>query len=320
MTIQRSVEEIRQIFPNVLETQVIDDLDKAQKDFCEQTKYLERTDSLASPSSNFAWTLPSDYSGFIDLLLYDVDGNPLEPADYDIDYEIQNGVIYFKSTTETPITSLDSAIDSVYLVLNYRPATLSSRGSSYSVNDDHIPGVEALVFQKYYAKYPVDTVVRGEVVKIRDFNAVNYWKSEARDFRIKAKQYVNTRENLKFDSVINYGMGGKFVMPKRAKTATLSSISTPTFLAKLYSKYLELTSVAGVITVSDYSFGWSTTPTASLSSNTLTITSADSEISDTMNPSSNNQDYNVTSWASNQVVLTFGDASGTFKVWIWETL
>jgi hypothetical protein len=319
MTIQRSVEEINQIFPDVKEAQIVYDLDTAQKDFCFETEYLQDVASLSDPTGGIAWDLPSDYRAFKKLLFYDVNGNPLYLKDYYIKYEIDNGVLYFRSVGEDVITTLPADFTTVYLMYYKRPSTLTSVGDAFSVLDEHILGVQAKIFETYFARYPVPTLNyrTGEVVKLRDLASVKYWNAKAKEIEIKAKRYIIGKEKTDDNQVINYGMAGAFVLPKRIDATMAGTITKPTLLALIYSKYILFKSVAGVITKED-STGWTTDPTAVFVGNVLTITSADSEITNTMKFDSNNEDKNITSWASNSAVIEFGDASGTLSFWLFE--
>lgn len=318
-TILKTVEEIKQVFPIRGEAQIIFDLDKAQKDFINETQYLNKSSSLSGLTSDFAWALPSDFVEFKSLLVYNSSGEPLRLIDYYLDYEISGGYIVFKSTNSTVITSIPVGIATIYLSYYYRPATLTAITSSFSVEDEHIDGLKARVLESYYATIPVDTFNyrTGEIVKLRDLNSAGYWKGKAKEYEIKAKKYIIGKNNIGFKGAINYGMAGSFLLPLSSEITGGGTISSQ-LLSALYSKYLLFTSVAGVVTVSSSSFGWSSTPTVAYLANVFTITSANSEFTDTMLADSNNRNFNITSWAVGSAEITYGDASGTLTFWIAE--
>jgi hypothetical protein len=227
MNISRAVEEIRQAFPNVIESQVIYDLNRAQKDFIQETDYLETYAQLTGIEDNLAWELPDDYNSFIELLLYDVNGNQLYLEDYQLDYDIKYGNLYFKTTGGTSITKLSGAIKSIYLGYRNAPLDLTSITSEWSVIDEHIEGVTAKIYKDYYSKFPVDMIMRGEIVKTRDVRMLQYWMAEETAYRKKAKQYVNKKNKTELRGAFNYGMAGKFVTPLHNEPTDFRDIVTP---------------------------------------------------------------------------------------------
>lgn len=342
MTIKKSVEEIKQVFPRVPESEIINDLDIAQKEFIDETLYLESYNSLSGISTNTVWLLPSIFNGLKEILFYDINGNPLYKEDFQLDYEIEFNSLYFKSTTDTPLTKMPDGIVYIYVGFYMKPQPLISIASTYSLNDEHINGAVAKVYKSYYAKFPVDIMISrgvnaGEIIHNRDFNAVKYWAGEEASVRVKAKKWVNRKNDTTTGSAMNYQMAGDFVFPLRTKAqvgqtgggilVSPGGIIPVSILPQMYSKYLKFTATNGVPIVSDYSFGWTTLPTIVYSINptythpdVFTITSANSEFTNTMNPDSNNKDYHVDTWNANTIVLSFGDASGTLFVTIAELL
>jgi hypothetical protein len=213
-TIKNQVEQIRQVFPNVMENQVIKDLNIKQKDFVLETEYLETYAQLMGMEDSVSWELPDDYNSFIELLPFDVNDKSLYFGDYQLDYEIVNNILYIKSTWLTPIIKIPDAIDTIYLGYRNAPADLSVITDEWSVKDEHIDGVISRVYEEYYAKYPVDVMTRtGEIIKARDTKMVQYWQMKVKENLIKAKRYVIKRKQIDLRGAINYGMAGKFVLP-----------------------------------------------------------------------------------------------------------
>lgn len=223
MLLQAVIEEINEVFNHLGETQIIHDLDIAQKDFVAETNYLEGYTSLTNPSLGCAWTLPSDYNKFKEILLYDVNGNPLHLEDYQITYEIEFGNIYFYSTSGTPITVLPAAITYLYLGYYKNAADLISPASVFEVNDEHLGGVYAKVYKEYYAKYPVPVITQnGTIIKTLNFQAAGFWANQEILYRIKAKKWVNSKNDVS-DGHALYKEAGEWLLPKRIKS--LISIS-----------------------------------------------------------------------------------------------
>lgn len=322
MTIQKSIEDINQIFPMVRGAQIIADLDKAQKDFVDETFYLETYYSLNNISSNTTWLLPTFFNSLKEVLFYDSNGNPLYKEDFKIDYEIEFGNLYFKSTTAEPLVNIPAGISYILIGFYQKPFSLTSIADSFSVNDEHIDGIVAKVYAKYYSRFSVDVTTRtGELIKTRDFNAVRYWEGKAQEYRIKAKRWVNKKNDVNTDgSVINYGMGGIFQLPLKKMPVIGGSLSPISILQQLYSKYFKFTATNGIYTISPLSFGWTTLPTISYANNIFTISSANNEFTNTMISESNNRDYHVYVWVTGEIALQFQDASGTLIVTIAELL
>lgn len=228
MIIQKVVEEINQIFPELGEPQIVHDLDVAQKDFVAETNYLEDYVLLSSPSTNSAWALPSDYNGFKEILLYDVSGNPLYLEHFQHEYEVSYGKLYFHSSGNTPITGLSSDIAFAYLGYYKKAATLANPSNSFEINDEHLGGVYAKIYKEYYAKYPTPVLMpTGTVIKTLNLQASNFWSNEEIKNRIKAKRWVNSKNDTS-DGHALYQEAGKWLLPKRIKAliGTTSSVGS----------------------------------------------------------------------------------------------
>lgn len=315
MTIQRAIEEIKQVFPNVLESQVIYDLDRMQKDFVDETDYLESYVVLSDIHTYCAWTLPTGYRRFKEILLYDANNNPLELADYQITYEIEFGKIFFKSTTTTPITKLPAAIIYVYLGYYYTSDTLSATTDSFSINDSHIEGVTSKVYENYYSKFVVDILMpNGNIIKTRDFNAVNYYRGKVREYVIKAKKWVLGKNDTTDGSAINYGMAGEFVFSKR-----INSLAGTTLLplSSEYSKYAIFTITDTPTITEDMTPIGYTTLAESISTRFVTLTST-GEFSNTTWINCNNKGFNIDSFTSSEIVISLPAGFGTVSLEVYE--
>lgn len=327
MIIKNAVEEIHQIFPHTMETQIIKDLDIAQKEFIDETNYLETYFSLNSIATNTSWLLPIFFNHLIDVRFYDINNNPLYKEDYQIDYEIQYGNLYFLSVGATPLgTGIPVGISYILVGFNQKPDTLSSINSIFQVNDEHIPGVIARVYEKYYSRFPVDMTLKtatakiGETIHTRDFNAVKYWMQKNLYYRQSAKRWINRKNDSSDGRVVNYGMAGRFVLPLRNMPAISGTMQPISVLQDLYSKWFKFTSIGGIAVIDGNSFGFTSLPSVLFNNtnNTFTITSADNEFTNTMNYESNNKDNHIWGWNAANIEVNFGDASGTLTLTIWE--
>jgi len=176
MTIQRSVEEIIQAFPEVGITQVINDLDKAQKDFVLETNFLTTIVALTSISTTAKFTLPADFNCLIGLLAYDSNGMPVYLSDLNIMYSIDDTYLYVYRSDKALMTGIPASVSSLKLKYYNKPVTLTAVTSNYSINDEFKSAIEAIVYEKYYSRFAVNVLTgTGQVIKTRDFNAVRYW-------------------------------------------------------------------------------------------------------------------------------------------------
>lgn len=219
MTIQIAVEEIRQIFSNVMEAQIINDLDKAQKEFVRDTECLEVYVALTDINSNYKFALPADYNSFKEILAYDANNNPVSLKSLALDYEIGYGYLFFKSLSSITISALPAEINKIYLGYYKQPVALTAVTSSFSVPDEYAEGIVSKVMEYYYSKFPVDTkTVTGEIVKTRDFQAVSYYKNKVKEYEIRAKKWRIRKNNTGAGNPFCYGMPGYFELPQRTNT------------------------------------------------------------------------------------------------------
>ena len=216
-TIQTAIEEINQAFPTIQESQIIIDLGRAQNDFVQRTQVLESFAELTTPNANLAWVLPADFNSFKRIDLYDVNGNPLYFGHHNIDigYQIEFGNIYFYSLRWKGITGFPSKVATAILCYYNKPTALTAVTSNFSVIDEHIIGVSAKVYQEYYAKFPVNVVMRGEVVKAIDHNMLVYWQNKSKEYEIEGKRYHNKMDDTSTGEGQYYGVAGDIQLPKR---------------------------------------------------------------------------------------------------------
>lgn len=329
MIIKSKVEEIRKVFPTVLEAEIIKSLNIYQKDYVNETSYLEDYVELADIHLGMSWNLPSDYNRFKEILMYDTNGNPLYMEDFYMTYEIDYGILYFKTTDTNNITKLSDGIATVYLGYYKSPGELSTIGDSFSVNDDHIPGIMAKVYKEYYAKYPVDILVNkgvnaGEVIHNRDFNAVNFWATQEVDYRRKGKRWVNRKNDDGKHDVINYGMAGKFELPKRVDALSASSTLSisGTGYAGIYSKYVLFTVTTSSVTttISPVGYGSVTASVAYNSSTGYYEVTVNGTFDNLTDYESNNKDIGLKSFATNQIVFNFPSGMGTHSLLIFDRI
>ena len=272
MVIQRVVEEINQVFPQLGETQIIHDLNIAQKDFVAETNYLEDYVLLSDPSTNCAWTLPADYNNFKEILLYDANGNPLYLEDYQITYEIKYGKLYFLSTTSTPISALPTAIAFIYLGYYKKALDMFDASASFQIEDEHIPVIYAKIYKSYYSKYPMDVVTKvGTVISTVNFSAANYYAQQEVAERIKAKRWLNSKNDTS-DGHALFQEAGKWLLPKHIKTLSGGTLSVSDSISGNEKEANFIITPSGVTQVGDIIGFSSMTATLDLPNNRVTFT------------------------------------------------
>jgi len=319
MTTQQCVENIKAIFPDVKRTQIIRDLDAAQKLFAEETAILETRGQLSSISTNVAWSLPSDCVRITDLVFYDSDSKPLYIGDYDYGWQVEFDKIYIYSLTSTPITGLDSGIDTAYIHYKSLPTTLASENTALEIDSQFRGALEHGVLGQYFAKYPTPVMSQGQQIMIRDLNAAKFHLGEYEKIKIKAKRFVG-RQTPPGEAKY-YGMAGAFTQPRRINDASQGSTTTTqvSALGDLYAKYIAYTcSSSGSPTATETisQIGYSTV-SAVLAGNTLTVSSTAEFGNDTQILCNNGQ----VSWEQNlssEIVFTFPSGWGTIAIEIYE--
>lgn len=318
MTTQQYVENIKAIFPDVKEPQIVRDLDTAQKLFAVETRMVEARGQLSSISSNAAWSLPGDFSSLTDVVLFDSNSKPKYLGDYNYDYEIEFEKFFIKSLTSTVLTGLNTEIDTAYIHYISTTTTLASRSTALEIDLHFRDALEHYVLGNYFGKYPVPVLVRGEQATIRDLNAAKFHLNEYERLKIKAKREVNSREPPR--GVQNYQHAGAQVLPRRVNDTSQGSTTTTQVgaLTDLYENYVAYTLTSSgtpAATETIAAIGYSTLSTV-LSGDTFTLSSTAEFGNDTMIVSNNG---NVT-WSQNssEIVFTLPSSWGTIALEIYE--
>ena len=213
-TVKRQIEEIKQLFPDVAQTQIIYDLDIAQKNFCRETRILDSVlVTLTDIHTAIVFALPAGFNALKRINYYDASGNPLYEDDLMIGADIEGLNIYFHSTGTEPIKTIPAQIAQIDLIYMGKPTAITTLTSTWSVDDEYITGVTAYLYSEYFAKYPQDIATSQGIAKVRDFKAVQYWEAKKAEYRKNAKLYVNSKDIRPLEPV-NYPAGGQYDLPK----------------------------------------------------------------------------------------------------------
>lgn len=309
MTLQHIYETAKQIFPQIGETQIVQEADRAQKELARDTEILETTVSLSSPSTNVVWSLPSDFLKVERIDYYDSSDNPLYVGnDIYIDYEVEQDKIFFRGTNSTNITGLPSDVSTVYLRYSKLPLSLSNISSSLSIDEQYHEGVLAKVMERLYARFPTVSIEGGRII---DWRAVDYWKGEYNDVRLQAKRDKNNKTNDDIN-VVSYPHGGDFYLQKRVKDSSGGSVAG-TLVG--FSKYVKITATSPSTVSVGTPIGFSSV-SASESGGTISVTtSAEFSVNTFVVP---NQNINYSYISSSQIDLYPPSNWGTLVVEIYE--
>lgn len=323
MTTQHYLDSIKSVFPQIPDTAILKDIDKAQKLFATEVGMTTALGQLSNISTNFAWSLPTGFRRLIEVRMYDTSGHPLYFGDSGlaINYEIQLGKLYFYSLNSTPLSVMPSSISSIYIIYECLPTTILTQDTALEVEEEFRDAIEHWILKDYYSKYPVDTTAQGQVIKARDWNAVKYHQGEYERIKIKAKRYANSKESTLGDFV-NYQHAGKQRLPLRHYDSAYSSITigTITALGTIYSDFALYninTNDSGVIAEA-VQVGF-TTIAASKTGATLTITST-AEFSNNVFIECNNWE---TSWVQNSsslITVTLPASFTDLSIQVYEFL
>lgn len=318
MNTLNQIESIQQVFPNLSRNQIRLDLDTAQKLIASEVNCLVTRASLSSISSNFAWTLPTNFTELVDLVFYDSDNNPKYLGDYSYKYEIELGKLFIYSLTSTPITGLSSEIASAYIHYRKLPETISTESTSMEVTEQFRDAIESYLLGKYFAKFPIDAIANGQVVKILNLQAAQLHKSEYEKLKIKLKRYINSQETTS-GTVKNYQDAGASSLPRRPNDSVSGSTVSVAGLTDLYTKYAYYKITSGGsegVKPSVLELGY-TTISCTLSGDTMTLSST-GEFDEETIILINNWDSTWARTSASEIVITAPSGWSTIAFEIYE--
>ena len=296
------IESIRQVFPGVPRNQIRLDLDTAQKILASETGTLTTRASLSSIATNFAWALPTGFISLKDLVFYDSSDNPKYSGDYNYKYEIELGKLFIYSLTSTPITGLNTEISSAYLHYEKLPDTLTNESTAMEIAEQFRDANESYVLSKYFGKFPIDFVSRGEVVKTINLQLAQWHESRYEKLKIKLKRYFNSLQTTGDGTVQNYQHAGSHILPRRPNDSTYSSTISIPALTELYTKYVYYKITTTGDFDPDIQINYSTI-SCSVIGDTITLTSTgDFSVGTIINFS--NEDCGYTYDSSSQITIT----------------
>lgn len=196
MTVLQLVEQIQQHFPKVGRTQILLDLNIANKKFAHETRLLVKQADLSIVPNTVEYTLAVEFPDIDrtiikDVLFKDSNGN-LVPKTSELKFTIINGKIKFYDFYGGDISAIPTGdISTITFVYVYVPATL--------VNDQDEPEIEeqfhdALMFNvlgKYYSTFPTTTIIQGQPVVMVNSNLANHFRGLYKELELYGKRKAN---------------------------------------------------------------------------------------------------------------------------------
>lgn len=241
MTVQNIVEEVRTVFPSLGETQLVKELDKAQKDFVAQTRCLIGLYQLSSPDSYTAWKLPSDIDLVFDIDVFDSNGKPLYMEDDNIVWKIMGDYLLFYDLDQQRITSLPSTYYDVYLWVYKKPSSISDINGTLSIQEEYHPYLVNYIFAKAYSLYPIEIGTTNGIIKARDWNAVRFHRNEYERGIREAKKKTNMHKTMRYELTAP-DFAGQIYKKKQQKSDIYSdAVIIPDTSGKVGIKWEQLT-------------------------------------------------------------------------------
>jgi hypothetical protein len=272
MTVLYAIEQVEQLFPKVGRTQIIGELDKAQKEFVNDTKILTKRSALTSISTNTSWTLPTDCIEVLGVELYDSTGLEVYLDEVSLTYMISNGVITFYSTEDTLITGIPTSVTYIYLDYVYVPTSLTVETDTFTIPEDFHEAVLDRVLAKFYARFPQPVVTQNGSVITIDTRSIQYWNSEYNKKRIEGKKWFNIQKDQTHATIIKDFMGNPLTV-RRSLPSSTGTVPVNNYGA-LYTKYYRFTATSPSTLTENETYGFTSPIVLSIAGGTITATSS----------------------------------------------
>jgi hypothetical protein len=188
------------------------------------------------------------------------------------------------------------------------------------VSEQFRDAIESDVLGKYFSKFPIDTVVGGQVVKILNLQAAQLHKNEYEKLRIKLKKYLASQSKSSGEAQY-YQHAGAQILPRRPNDTTSgTSVLSLASLSELYTKYayFKITTADDQLELDpDINIGYTTvTAPPEVGMNTITLAST-GEFDESAIITINNWDVSWVRKSSSEIVFTLpvGWTNFTFEIY-----
>ncbi len=242
MTIQNYIETIQQLFPNILESQIIYELNKASLEFVDSTKCIrKRLLGIAQTYQSKNGGLPNNWDmneiirysgqtydyhknmflGLNDIYFYDENNNPVYIEKLKLMYNIQNDILIFHSLNN--IDELPSQIKYIvfdcYLkprVLNHRNSenynspTLKFENGVIDIPEEFADAILHRVLESFYAKFYKEA---------DKWTAVQYHQSKYGELKTRAISRRYQNKDYIIPNIVLYDYAGIKVFNEPTKSS-----------------------------------------------------------------------------------------------------
>ena len=225
MTVQQMIESVKQIFPQVLETQIAIEIDSAQKEFCRKSRILRKVASLSSLTSQAQWSVPADFVHLYRVMLYDSNGQVIDKTNAQLDWIVEAGILIIYSTSSSVISSIPTTVSTIYVRYSHLPGAIEDRADSFDVDDaDYLEGIYAYVMKSMYSKFPVPIGISRDGTPMYGLHIqmIRYWEREGRSTELLAKKVLNMADSTEREAQY-YGYAGRIVLPEEHKISTANT-------------------------------------------------------------------------------------------------
>ena len=225
MTTLQIYESIKQIFPSLLEPQIIAEMNNAQNKFARRTQVLRKVGLLEGITSQVSWDLVSGCIEVYEVELYDSDGKTLNKVDENIDWFIDDGkIIFYDTDSDAQITTIPTTISSIWVRYSHLPTALATVATALTIDSQFTEAVLAGALETLYGRTPVPIgIADGQPIVAVNFQAVKYWANKYRELVLDAKRWINSLDSTE-DRVINYDHAGLYVLPQEAKDTNITGV------------------------------------------------------------------------------------------------
>ena len=225
MTTLQIYESIKQIFPSLLEPQIIAEMNNAQDKFARRTHILRAVGDLKTINTKVSWDLVSGCIKVYEVELYDSDLKRVSKIDENIDWFIDDGKIIFYDTSEDEqITTIPTTISSIWVRYSHLPTALATVAIALTIDSQFTEAVLAGALETLYGRTPVPIgIADGQPIVAVNFQAVKYWANKYRELVLDAKRWINSLDSTE-GRVISYDHAGLYSLPKEAKDTNITGV------------------------------------------------------------------------------------------------
>ncbi len=227
MTTLQIYESIKQIFPQLLEPQIIAEMNNAQDKFARRTHILRAVGDLQTLTTKVSWDLISGFVKLHEVELYSSTGIILRKEDESINHFIDGGKIIFYDTSSTQkITTIPTSISYIWVRYSHLPTALVTVATALTIDTQFTEAVLAGALETFYGRIPVaiGTDNAGNVVNAINLRVVGYWRSKFKEIEKDARRWINDLDSTEGDTII-YQDAGLVYLPHEAKDANVSPVS-----------------------------------------------------------------------------------------------